>query len=82
MPPRERLEVNIRGTTSTKIVASVNCPQSVNHPTGFSIGHTRKRLVSAALQYGMPLYRQATLLRRFGGDISSNTLAASGVRWA
>lgn len=28
----------------------------------------------------MPLYRQATLLRRFGGDISSNTLAASVVR--
>ena len=28
----------------------------------------------------MPLYRQVTLLRRFGGDISSNTLAASVVR--
>jgi transposase len=28
----------------------------------------------------MPLYRQAMLLRRFGGDISSNTLAASVVR--
>ncbi|MBJ9732955.1 IS66 family transposase [Burkholderia cenocepacia] len=28
----------------------------------------------------MPLYRQATLLRRFGGDISSDTLAASVVR--
>jgi hypothetical protein len=27
----------------------------------------------------MPLYRQATLLRRFGGDISSNTLAGSVV---
>jgi transposase len=25
----------------------------------------------------MPLYRQAMPLRRFGGDISSNTLAAS-----
>lgn len=31
-------------------------------------------------QFGMPLYRQAGLLRRFGGDISSNTLAASMVR--
>ena len=28
----------------------------------------------------MPLYRQAGLLRRFGGDISSNTIAASIVR--
>lgn len=28
----------------------------------------------------MPLYRQATLLRRFGGDVSSNALAASVVR--
>jgi transposase len=28
----------------------------------------------------MPLYRQAGLLRRFGGDNSSNTLAASMVR--
>lgn len=28
----------------------------------------------------MPLYRQAGLLRRFGGDISSNTIAASMVR--
>jgi transposase len=31
-------------------------------------------------QYGMPIYRQAALLRRFGGDMSSNTLAASMVR--
>jgi len=31
-------------------------------------------------QFGMPIYRQASLLRRFGGDISSNTLAASMVR--
>ncbi len=31
-------------------------------------------------QFGMPIYRQAGLLRRFGGDISSNTLAASMVR--
>jgi hypothetical protein len=28
----------------------------------------------------MPIYRQAVLLRRFGGDISSNTLAAGMVR--
>jgi transposase len=29
---------------------------------------------------GLPLYRIAALLRRFGGDISRNTLAASVVR--
>ncbi|KGS74787.1 transposase IS66 family protein [Burkholderia pseudomallei MSHR7500] len=37
-------------------------------------------IITGKYQYGMPLYRQATLLRRFGGDISSNTLAASVVR--
>ncbi|MBB3005087.1 transposase [Paraburkholderia tropica] len=36
--------------------------------------------ITGKYQYGMPLYHQATLLRRFGGDISSNTLAASVVR--
>lgn len=29
---------------------------------------------------GMPLYRTAALLRQFGGDLASNTLAAGGVR--
>jgi transposase len=37
-------------------------------------------IITGKYQYGMPLYRQASLLRRFGGDISSNTLAASVVR--
>jgi transposase len=37
-------------------------------------------IITGKYQYGMPLYRQATLLRRFGGDISANTLAASVVR--
>jgi hypothetical protein len=37
-------------------------------------------IITGEYQYGMPLYRQATPLRRFGGDISSNTLAASVVR--
>ncbi|MCA7944907.1 IS66 family transposase zinc-finger binding domain-containing protein [Burkholderia vietnamiensis] len=37
-------------------------------------------IITGKYQYGMPLYRQATLLRCFGGDISSNTLAASVVR--
>ncbi len=37
-------------------------------------------IISGKYQYGMPLFRQAALLRRFGGDISSNTIAASVVR--
>lgn len=37
-------------------------------------------IVTAKYQDGLPLYRQATLLRRFGGDLSRNTLAASVVR--
>lgn len=31
-------------------------------------------------QFGMPIYRQPGPLRRFGGDISSNTISASMVR--
>ncbi|MBU9337253.1 IS66 family transposase [Burkholderia multivorans] len=37
-------------------------------------------IAAGKFQFGMPLYRQAGLLRRFGGDISSNTVAASMVR--
>jgi transposase len=37
-------------------------------------------IVTAKYQDGLPLYRQAALLRRFGGDLSRNTLAASVVR--
>lgn len=37
-------------------------------------------IITGKYQYGMPLYRQATMLRRFGGDLSPNTLAASIVR--
>lgn len=37
-------------------------------------------IATGKYQFGMPLYRQAGLRRRFGGDISSNTLAASMVR--
>ncbi|MGH7471940.1 MAG: IS66 family transposase [Longimicrobiales bacterium] len=37
-------------------------------------------IATGKYQFGMPLYRQAGLLRRFGGDISSNTVAASMVR--
>jgi len=37
-------------------------------------------VVTAKYQDGLPLYRQATLLGRFGGDLSRTTLAASMVR--
>jgi transposase len=37
-------------------------------------------VISAKYQDGLPLYRQAGLLARFGGDISRNTLACSVVR--
>lgn len=37
-------------------------------------------ITTGKYQFGMPLYRQAGLLPRFGGDISSNTIAASMVR--
>lgn len=37
-------------------------------------------IVTAKYQDGLPLYRQAALLRRFGGELSRNTLAASIVR--
>ena len=37
-------------------------------------------VATAKYQDGLPLYRQAALLGRFGGDISRNTLAGSVVR--
>lgn len=37
-------------------------------------------VVTAKYMDGLPLYRQAALLARFGGDLSRNTLAASIVR--
>ncbi|MCU0922912.1 MAG: IS66 family transposase [Burkholderiaceae bacterium] len=37
-------------------------------------------MATGKYQFGLPLYRQAGLLRRFGGDISANTIAASMVR--
>lgn len=37
-------------------------------------------VVSAKYQDALPLYRQAALLARFGGDLSRNTLAAAVVR--
>lgn len=37
-------------------------------------------IITGKYQYGLPLYRQAVLLSRFGGDLSRNTLAAGVVR--
>lgn len=37
-------------------------------------------IITGKYQFGMPLYRTGALLRRFGGDIASNTLAAGVVR--
>lgn len=37
-------------------------------------------VITAKYQDGLPLYRQAALLGRFGGELSRNTLAASAVR--
>lgn len=34
-------------------------------------------VITGKYEFGMPLYRQAALLRRFGGDLASNTLAAA-----
>ncbi len=46
---------------------------------GLLIESALARIITGKYQYGMPLNRQATLLRRFGGDISSNTLAENMV---
>ena len=37
-------------------------------------------VITGKYQFGMPLYRQAALQRRFGGDLATNTLAAGVVR--
>jgi transposase len=49
-------------------------------PRGLLTAAALAWIVTGKYQFGMPLYRQAGLLRRFGGDISSNTIAASIVR--
>ena len=36
--------------------------------------------MTSKYQDGLPLYRQAALIGRFGGDLSRNTLVASVVR--
>ncbi len=49
-------------------------------PRGLLTESAQAWIITGKYQFGMPLYRQAALLRRFGGDMSSNTLAAGVVR--
>ena len=49
-------------------------------PRGLLTESALSWIAAGKFQFGMPLYRQAGLLRRFGGDISSNTIAASMVK--
>jgi hypothetical protein len=49
-------------------------------PRGLPTESALAWIATGKYQYGTPLYRQAGLLRRFGGDISSDTIAASMVR--
>lgn len=49
-------------------------------PRGLLTESTLAWIATGKYQFGIPLYRQAGLLRRFGGDISSNTIAACVVR--
>jgi len=49
-------------------------------PKGLFTEATLAWIVTAKYQDGLPLYRQAALLSRFGGDLSRTTLAASMVR--
>jgi len=49
-------------------------------PRGLLTEEAQAWVITGKYQFGMPLYRMAVLLRRFGGDIVSNTLAAGVVR--
>ena len=49
-------------------------------PRGLLTEQAQAWIITGKYQFGMPLYRTAALLRRFGGDIASNTLAAGVVR--
>lgn len=58
----------------------VTPPPSRIIPRGLFTESALAWIATGKYQFGMPLYRQAVLLRRFGGDISSNTVAAGMVR--
>jgi len=49
-------------------------------PKGLLTEEAQAWVITGKYQFGMPLYRTAVLLRRFGGNIVSNTLAAGVVR--
>lgn len=49
-------------------------------PRGLLTEEAQAWVITGKYQFGMPLYRTAVLLRRFGGDIVSNTLAGGVVR--
>ena len=49
-------------------------------PRGLLSEAAQAWVITSKYQFGMPLYRQAALLRRFGGELASNTLAAGVVR--
>lgn len=49
-------------------------------PRGLLTEEAQAWIITGKYQFGMPLYRTAVLLRRFGGNIVSNTLAAGVVR--
>ena len=49
-------------------------------PRGLLTEAAQAWVITGKYQFGMPLYRQAALLRRFAGDLASNTLAAGVVR--
>lgn len=49
-------------------------------PRGLLSEQAQAWVITGKYQFGMPLYRTAALLRRFGGDLASNTLAAGVVR--
>ena len=49
-------------------------------PRGLLTEEAQAWVITGKYQFGMPLYRTAALLRRFGGDLASNTLAAGVVR--
>ncbi|WP_407830875.1 IS66 family transposase [Verminephrobacter eiseniae] len=49
-------------------------------PRGLLTDEAQAWVITGKYQFGMPLYRTAKLLSRFGGNIVSNTLAAGVVR--
>jgi transposase len=49
-------------------------------PKGLLTEQAQAWIITGKYQFGMPLYRTAALLRRFGGDIASNTIASGVVR--